>query len=185
MHIQEDHFYAEVIDPASGTLLGPGMKGELVLTTLTKEAFPVIRFRTGDICGITDEPCSCGRTTRRISRIHGRCDDALVIKGIKIIPDRIGDILQQIKGERPVFQLVAVRRGRQDQLEIWVEVTEQLFYDKMREQRSLVDFMSRKIATFIGITPKIKLVERGSLKREGDRVKPFVDRRLEMTMEDS
>src|SRR5208283_2058448 len=185
MHIQEDHFYAEVIDPASGTLLGPGMKGELVLTTLTKEAFPVIRFRTGDICGITDEPCSCGRTTRRISRIHGRCDDVLVIKGIKIIPDRIGDILQQIKGERPVYQLVAVRRGRQDQLEIWVEVTEQLFYDKMREQRSLVDFMSRKIATFIGITPKIKLVERGSLKREGDRVKPFVDRRLEMTMEDT
>ena len=185
MHIQEDHFYAEVVDPESGTLLGPGVKGELVLTTLTKEAFPVIRFRTGDICSITDEPCACGRTTRRLSRVYGRCDDVLVIKGINIIPDRIGDILQGIGGERPVFQLVAVRHGRQDQLEIWVEVTEQFFYDKMREQRSLVDFMSRKIATFVGITPKIKLVERGSLKREGDRVKPFVDLRLQMTMEDT
>jgi phenylacetate-CoA ligase len=184
MHIQEDHFYAEVIDPESGTILGPGMKGELVLSTLTKEAFPVIRFRTGDICSITDEPCACGRTTRRISRIYGRYDDMLVIKGINIIPDRIGDILQQIRGERPVFQLVAVRHGRQDQLEIWVEVTEQFFYDEMREQRTPVDLMSKKIANFIGITTKIKLVERGSLKRNDDRVKPFVDCRLEMTMED-
>jgi len=178
MHTQEDHFLAEVIDPQSGTVLGPGMKGELVLTTLTKEAFPSIRFRTGDISSITDEPCTCGRTTRRISRIYERCDDVVVIKGINIIPDRIGDILQQIRGERPVFQLVAVRQGRQDQLEIWVEVTEQLFYDKMREQRALLDYMSKKIANFIGITPKIKLVERGSLVREGGVVKPFVDRRV-------
>jgi phenylacetate-CoA ligase len=178
MHIQEDHFLAEVIDPQSGTVLGPGMKGELVLTTLTKEAFPSIRFRTGDISSITDEPCTCGRTTRRISRIFERCDDVVVIKGINIIPDRIGDILQQIRGERPVFQLVAVRQGHQDQLEIWVEVTEQFFYDKMREQRALLDFMSKKIANFIGITPTIKLVERGSLVREGGVVKPFVDRRV-------
>jgi phenylacetate-CoA ligase len=161
------------------------MKGELVLTTLTKEAFPVIRFRTGDICSINDIACTCGRTTRRISRIEGRCDDVVVIKGINIIPDRIGDILQQIRGERPVFQLVAVRHGHQDDLEIRVEVTEQLFFDKMREQRTLVDYMSRKIATFIGITPKIKLVETGSLKREGERVKPFLDRRFEATMEDT
>ena len=161
------------------------MKGELVLTTLTKEAFPVIRFRTGDICSITDEPCTCGRTTRRISRIDGRCDDVVVIKGINIIPDRIGDLLQQIRGERPVFQLVAVRKERQDQLEIRVEVTEQLFYDKMREQRTLIDFMGKKIANFIGITPKIKLVEKGSLKREGGIVKPFIDTRLKVKMEDT
>jgi len=179
MHIQEDHFLAEVIDPKSGTVLGPGMKGELVLTTLTKEAFPVIRFRTGDICSIADEPCECGRTTRRISRILERCDDVVVVKGINIIPERIGDILQEIRGERPVFQLVLVREGPRDQLEIWVEVTEQLFFDKMREQRTLVDLMSRKIANFIGITPKIKLVEKGSLRRQGERIKPFVDRRFE------
>ncbi|MHC1726393.1 MAG: phenylacetate--CoA ligase family protein [Syntrophobacteraceae bacterium] len=178
MHLQEDHFYAEVIDPESGRVLDPGMKGELVLTTLVKEAFPVIRYRTGDLCSIADEPCACGRTMRRISRIYERSDDVVIIKGINIIPDRIGDILEQIKGERPVFQLVAVRHGHHDELEIWVEVTEQLFYDKMREQRALVDFMSRKIANFIGITPKIKLVERGSLCRQGESVKPFVDRRF-------
>ncbi len=177
MHLQEDHFYAEVIDPVSGRVLDPGMKGELVLTTLTKEAFPVIRFRTGDLCSISEEPCPCGRTMRRLSRIHERSDDVVIIKGINIIPASIGDILEQIKGERPVFQLVAVRQGHQDQLEIWVEVTEQLFYDKMREQRALVDYMSRKIANFIGITPTVKLVERGSLTREGEKVKPFVDRR--------
>lgn len=179
MHLQEDHFYAEIIDPVTKRVLESGSEGELVITTLTKEAFPVIRYRTGDICSIMDEPCACGRTMRRISRIRGRCDETVIIKGINIIPERIGDILQQIKGERPVFQLVAVREGRQDQLEIWVEVTEQLFYDKMREQRSLVDFMCKKIANFSGITPRIKLVEKGSLPREGDRVKSFVDRRLE------
>lgn len=178
MHIQEDHFYAEVIDPQTGRVLEPGQKGELVLTTLTKEAFPVIRYRTGDMCSIIDDPCTCGRTMRRISRIDERCDEVVVIKGINIIPDRIGDILEGFQGERPVFQLVAVRDGHQDQLEIWVEVTEQLFYDKMREQRALVDYMSKKIANFIGITPKVKLVESGSLKREGDRVKPFIDRRF-------
>jgi phenylacetate-CoA ligase len=178
MHIQEDHFYAEIIDPESGRVLGPGEKGELVITTLTKEAFPVIRYRTGDLCSIIDEPCSCGRTMRRITRIDERCDEVVVIKGINIIPDRIGDILEQIKGERPVFQLVAVRQDHLDQLEIWVEVTEQLFYDKMREQRALVDLMRKRIANFIGITPRVKLVERGSLLRVGDRVKPFVDRRF-------
>ncbi|MEN6439862.1 MAG: phenylacetate--CoA ligase [Syntrophobacter sp.] len=178
MHLQEDHLYAEIIDPKTLQVLGPGQQGELVITTLTKEAFPVIRYRTGDLCGIIDGPCSCGRTMRRISRIVGRCDEVVVIKGINIFPGRIGEILEQIKGERPEFQLVAVRRGYEDRLEIRVEVTEQLFYDKMREQRALVDHMCKKIANFIGITPKIKLVEKGSLQREGGKVKPFIDRRL-------
>ena len=178
MHIQEDHFYAEIIDPESGEVLGPGKKGELVITTLTKEAFPVIRYRTGDMCSIIDEPCACGRTMRRISRINERCDEVVIIKGINIIPERIGDILEQIKGERPVFQLVATRRGHQDELEIWVEVTEQFFYDKMREQRALLDLMSKRITNFIGISPRIKLVEKGSLQREGEIVKKFVDHRF-------
>lgn len=178
MHLQEDHLYAEIIDPETLQVLGPGQHGELVITTLTKEAFPVIRYRTGDLCSIIDEPCPCGRTMRRISRILGRCDEVVVIKGINIFPGCIGEILEQIKGERPVFQLVAVRKGHEDRLEIRVEVTEQLFYDKMREQRALVDHMCRKIANFIGITPRIKLVEKGSLQREGGKVKPFVDCRM-------
>ncbi len=177
MHLQEDHFYAEIIDPQTQRVLGPGEEGELVVTTLTKEAFPVIRYRTGDMCSIIDNPCPCGRTMRRISRILRRCDEVVVIKGINIIPARIGEILEQIKGERPVFQLVAVRHGHEDHLEIRVEVTEQLFYDKMREQRALLDYMSRKIANFIGIRPAIKLVEKGSIEREGGQVKTFVDQR--------
>jgi len=177
MHLQEDHFYAEVIDPASGKLLEPGAEGELVITTLTKEAFPMIRYRTGDLSCIITDCCPCGRTFRRISRIRGRCDDVVVIKGINIIPERIGDILEQIKGERPIYQLVATRRRHQDQLEIWVEITEQFFFDKMREQRALVDLMRQKVANFIGITPRIKLVEKGSLERDGGMVKLFADRR--------
>jgi phenylacetate-CoA ligase len=177
MHLQEDHFFAEIIDPASGRVLEPGAEGELVITTLTKEAFPMIRYRTGDLSGIISEPCPCGRTFRRISRIRGRCDEVVVIKGINIIPERIGDIFQEIKGERPIYQLVATRVNHQDQLEIWVEVTERFFFDKMREQKALVELMQQKIANFIGITPWIRLVEKGSLERERGVVKLFVDRR--------
>lgn len=177
MHLQEDHFYAEIINPQTGEVLEPGEEGELVLTTLTKEAFPVIRYRTGDLCRLIPEPCACGRTFWRMGRIKGRCDDVVVIKGINIIPARVGDVLQQVRGRRPVYQLVAIRQGHKDQLEIWVEVTEELFFDKMREQRALVDMMRQKVANFIGITPRIKLVESGSLERENGQVKLFVDRR--------
>ncbi len=177
MHLQEDHFYAEIIDPATGKVLPPGEEGELVITTLTKEAFPVVRYRTGDRCSMNAGRCACGRTLQRISRIRGRYDNVVIIKGVNIIPERIGDILEELEGERPPYQLVATRHGHQDDLEIWVEITEKLFFDKMREQRTLVDSMREKVANFIGITPRIKLVEQGSLERLGDTVKLFVDRR--------
>ena len=177
MHLNEDHFYAEIIDPESGRVLGPGVEGELVITTLTKEAFPVIRYRTGDLTSLMEQPCACGRTMRAISRITGRSDDVVVIKGINIHPARIGDVLEQIRGERPPFQLVAMREKHRDQLEIRVEITEQLFYDKMREQKTLVESIQQKVANFIGISPRIKLVESGSLEREQGKVKQFIDRR--------
>jgi phenylacetate-CoA ligase len=177
LHIFEDHFIPEIINPQTGEVLPCGMTGELVFTTITKEAFPVIRYRTGDLCRIIDTPCRCGRTFRRISRIRGRCDDVVIVKGINIIPERIGDVLAEIEGERPEYQLVATRPGRQDELEIWVEVTERLFFDKMREQRGLVEAMMHRVANFIGITPRIKLVEKHSLERQDGVVKRFVDRR--------
>lgn len=179
MHLQEDHFYAETIDPETGKVLPPGEEGELVITTLTKEAFPVIRYRTGDLCRILSAPCPCGRTFHRISRLRGRCDDVVIIKGINIIPKHVGDILEQVKGERPVYQLTATRKGHKDELEIWVEVTERFFFDKMREQKALVELMQQKVTNFIGLTPRIKLVESGSLARENGIVKLFVDRREE------
>jgi len=177
MHLQEDHFLMEIIDPGTGQVLPTGELGELVITTLSKEAFPVIRYRTGDLCRIIPGPCGCGRTLRRISRIQGRSDNVVIIKGVNIIPERVGDILEQIEGERPVYQLVATRHDHHDELEIWIEISPKLFFDKMREQRSLVDVIRHKVANFIGITPTIKLVEGGSLEREGDVVKLFVDRR--------
>ncbi|HDL90011.1 MAG TPA: phenylacetate--CoA ligase family protein [Thermodesulforhabdus norvegica] len=178
MHIQEDHFLAEVIDPSSGEPVPPGELGELVLTTLTKEAFPVIRYRTGDLCRIIETPCACGRTFRRISRIEGRSDQVVVIKGVNIVPERIGDVLEKIKGERPPYQLVAIREGHEDHLEIRIAITEALFYDKMREQRALVDVMRQKVANFIGITPRIRLIENRSLRRdEKGNVILFIDER--------
>jgi phenylacetate-CoA ligase len=177
MHFQEDHFRMEIIDPHNGRVLPPGEEGELVITTLTKEAFPVVRYRTGDRCRIVGEPCPCGRTLHRISRILGRYDNVVIIKGVNIIPERVGDVLEQIEGERPVYQLVATRHQHQDELEIWVEINEKLFFDKMREQRSLMDAMLHKVANFIGITPRIRLVEKGSLERQDGVVKLFVDRR--------
>ena len=178
MHLQEDHFHCEIIDPASGKVLPREEEGELVITTLTKEAFPMIRYRTGDLCRILEEPCPCGRTFRRMSPIRKRCDNVVVIKGTNIIPERIGDVLEELKGARPIYQIVAVREGHQDQLEIWVEVTEQFFSDRMREQRTLVEVMKEKIANFIGISARVKLVEAGSLERENGSVRLFVDRRL-------
>jgi phenylacetate-CoA ligase len=177
MHLQEDHFLVEIIDPLTGGVLPPGEEGELVVTTLTKEAFPVIRYRTGDLCRIMPGPCGCGRTFSRIGPIRNRCDNVVVIKGINIIPERIGDVLQTLKGDRPIYQLVATRHEHRDELEIWVEVTDELFFDKMREQRTLVDAMSTKVANFIGITPRIKLVEKHSIERENGKAKLFVDRR--------
>lgn len=177
MHIQEDHFLAEIIDPVSGRVLEPGEEGELVITTLTKEAFPVVRYRTGDRCRMIPDPCPCGRTFQRISRIRGRYDGVVIIKGVNIIPERIGDVLESIEGERPPFQLVATRHGHQDELEIWVEITEKLFFDKMREQRTLADAMRDKVANFIGITPRIKLVEHGTLERVDGTIQLFVDHR--------
>ena len=179
MHLQEDHFFAEIIDPVTTEVLEPGREGELVITTLTKEAFPVVRYRTGDLCRFISEVCGCGRTFWRISRIRGRCDNVVVIKGINIIPERVGDVLESVQGKRPVYQLIATRDRHQDALEIWVEVTEQLFFDRMREQRLLVDVIRDKVANFVGISPRIKLVEGGSLVRENGVVKPFVDRRAE------
>lgn len=178
MHVQEDHFIVEIIDPSTGASLPAGSSGELVITTLTKEAFPVVRYRTGDLCRIIETPCPCGRTTVRISRIEGRSDGVVVIKGINISPQRIGEVLERIKGTRPPYQLVAIREGHEDHLEIRIGITEEFFFDKMRDQKSLVDEMRQKVANFIGITPRIKLVELNSLKRDKNgQVILFLDER--------
>jgi phenylacetate-CoA ligase len=177
MHLNEDHFIFEVVDPKTGENLQPGEVGELIITTVTKEAFPLIRFRTGDLCSMQSEPCQCGRSLARMSRVLGRTDQVIIVKGINIIPSRVGDLLEEILGSKPPYQLVVDREGHLDSLTVQVEVSEDLFFDKMREQRSLIERMGEKVAGGIGVTPRIILVEPGSIKREQETVFKVVDYR--------
>jgi phenylacetate-CoA ligase len=177
MHLNEDHFIAEVVDPETGKSMEPGEVGELIMTTITKEAFPLIRFRTGDLCSLKYQPCQCSRTLVRMSRVLGRTDQVIIVKGINIIPSRIGDILEEIQGIRPPCQLVVERVDYLDKLALLVEVSEDLFFDKMGEQRSLVDSIREKVAGGIGVTPRIQLVESGSINREEETAPGVVDRR--------
>jgi phenylacetate-CoA ligase len=177
MHLNEDHFIAEIVEPETGMSVEHGKIGELIITTITKEAYPLIRFRTGDLCSIKLEPCSCGRTLARMSRVLGRTDQVIIIKGINIIPSRVVDLLEEIQGARPPCQLVVDRKGHLDNLTILVEVSEDLFFDKMREQSSLVERMREKVTGGIGITPRITLVEPRSIHREEETSPGVIDRR--------
>ena len=177
MHLNEDHFIVEVVDPKTGKGLEPGEVGELIITTIAKEAYPLIRFRTGDLCSLQYQACQCGRTLVRMSRVLGRSDQVIIVKGINIIPSRVGDLLEEIQGARPPYQLVVERDGHLDSLTVLVEVSEELFFDKMREQRSLVERMREKVAGGIGVTPRIVLVESGSIDGETETAPGVVDRR--------
>jgi phenylacetate-CoA ligase len=181
MHLSEDHFIVEVVDPETGQVLEPGQTGELIITTITKEAFPLIRFRTGDLCSLEYGPCECGRTLARMSRVLGRTDQVIIVKGINVIPSRVGDIIEEVQGARPPCQLVVEREGNLDQLTVLVEVSEELFSDKIGVQRSLVDAVRKKVAVGLGVTPRILLVERGSIKREEETFSGVVDRRQRFT----
>jgi phenylacetate-CoA ligase len=177
MHLNEDHFLAEIIDPASGEVLPPGSRGELVLTTITREATPLVRFRTGDLTRLDYAPCPCGRTTARLARIRGRTDQVVVVKGINIFPERVGQILAAFTGEEPVYQLVVGREGPLDYLEVRIEVREGLFFDKMTLQRQFLQKLAHKLAQGIGVSPRVKLVEPGSINRAEETSPLVVDLR--------
>lgn len=177
MHLNEDHFYPEVVDPATGAPLPPGELGELVLTTLSREATPLIRFRTGDLTRLDFSPCPCGRTLARISRIAGRADQVVVVKGINIFPERVGQILAAVVGEAPVYQLLIGREGALDYLEVRLEVREGLFFDKMTAQREFVQKLTTKLAQGIGVTPRVKLVEPHSIDRARETSPLVIDLR--------
>jgi phenylacetate-CoA ligase len=180
MHLNEDHFLAEVVDPKTGAAAPPGKLGELVLTTITKEATPLVRFRTGDLCSLSYEPCPCGRTLARLSRIAGRADDVVIVKGINLFPSRVGQILSGLIGEagqEPVYQLVVGREGHLDYLEVRIEVREGLFFDKMTVQREFLQRLTHKLAQGIGVQPRVKLVEPGSISRDRETSPLVVDLR--------
>ncbi len=173
LHIAEDHFIAEIIDPVSLEPLPPGTEGELVVTTIAKEAFPLIRFRTGDLTRIDYTPCECGRTHCRISRIFKRCDDVLVVRGTSVAPEQIGRILNQISGFTPNFQLMVERIEDRDQLFVLIEVTDRYFFDQMRKQRRFVEHLHQQLSEFMGWEINVRLVEPGTF----DSNRPVVDKR--------
>jgi phenylacetate-CoA ligase len=177
MHIFEDHFLAETIDPDTGAPLPYGAKGELVFTSLTKEAFPVIRYRTRDITVLNPEPCSCGRTMVRMERVTGRTDDMLIIRGVNVFPSQFESVLFVIEGIEPHYQIIVDRRGAMDDVELLVEVSNQLFPGEMRELLAFEREIEHKLNTVLGIKVHVKLVEPKTLERTSGKAKRVIDKR--------
>lgn len=177
LHINEDHFLPEIIDPATGESLPPGKVGELVFTTLTKEAFPMIRYCTRDLTCIMDESCSCGRTLIKMARVRGRTDDMLIIRGVNVFPSQIESVLMEVEGIEPHYQIVVSRKGVLDELEVWVEVAPQIFTDAMRK---LVDFERKiedRLQAVLGLHAKVKLVEPKTIERTDGKSRRVIDKR--------
>ena len=179
MHVFEDHFLVETIDPTTGAVLPPGEEGELVFTTITKEAFPLVRFRTRDISRLMTEPCRCGRTLHRMDRITGRSDDMLIIRGVNVFPSQIEAVLMGIKGLEPHYQIIVDRVGNLDTLEVQVEVSEQLFEnaDEVKVLQNTERRIVKDIKDYLGVSAKVKLVEPKSLQRFEGKVSRVQDRR--------
>ncbi|WP_221252523.1 phenylacetate--CoA ligase family protein [Desulfuromonas versatilis] len=177
MHIFEDHFIPEIIDPDTGEVLPEGAVGELVLTTISKQAFPMIRYRTRDITRLHYQPCRCGRTHVRMEKTMGRSDDMLIIKGVNVFPTQIEEVLFQVEGCEPHYQLIVDRVGSMDTLEVQVEVNEKIFFDEMKMQRAFVDTVEKKLASALGVSAKVKLVEPSSIPRHEGKANRVTDRR--------
>lgn len=177
MHIFEDHFLPEIIDPDSGEVLPPGEKGELVLTNIVQEAIPLIRYRTRDITRLHYAQCPCGRSMVRMDKTMGRSDDMLIIKGVNVFPTQIEEVLFQVEGCQPHYQLVVDRQGTLDTLEVQVEVNEKIFFDEMKKQRAFVESLEKRLATNIGLHARVKLVEPSSMPRHEGKANRIIDRR--------
>lgn len=176
-HIFEDHFYPEIIDPQSGAILPDGEEGELVLTTLTKQAMPMIRYRTRDITSIQPTTCSCGRTIRRIKRISQRSDDMLIIRGVNVFPSQIETALLQVEGTLPHYQIEISREQGLDQLGIAVEINQSILSDTVRGMEELHQRISQAIERVIGVRAAVRLVEPRTLPRSEGKAKRVIDRR--------
>ncbi|MDO9558788.1 MAG: phenylacetate--CoA ligase [Syntrophales bacterium] len=180
MHVFEDHFLIEIIDPETGSVLPYGEKGELVFTTITKEAFPLIRFRSRDITTLNIAPCRCGRTHVRMDRVMGRSDDMLIIRGVNVFPSQIEAVLLNIEGVEPHYQLIVERVDTLDTIEVQVEVSEKLMDESEGEVRVLQN-MERRIVKdmkdYLGISAKVKMVEPKSLQRFEGKASRVIDKR--------
>lgn len=176
-HISEDHFIVEVIDPDTGEPRGLGEEGELVFTSLTKEAFPIIRYRTRDISVLTDEPCKCGRTTMRMKKVLGRTDDMLIIRGVNVFPSQIEEVLLSIEGVEPQYQLIVDKDGYLDTLELLVEVPQKFFTDSFKLLERLEQTIKQRLYSVLGLSVKVRLVEPRTLERSLGKAKRVIDKR--------
>ena len=177
LHIWEDHFIPEIINPETGEVLPDGEKGELVITTITKEGIPLIRYRTRDITRLIKEPCICGRTHARIERLSGRSDDMLIIRGVNVFPSQIESVLFSVEGIEPHYQLIVERDGNLDTLEVQVEVNEQTFSDEIKVLQGLSKKIKKDIKDFLGVTCKVRLVEPKTITRSEGKAKRVIDNR--------
>ncbi|MFW6061720.1 MAG: phenylacetate--CoA ligase family protein, partial [Planctomycetota bacterium] len=165
MHIQEDHFLVECVDPDTLEPVSPGEAGELVFTSLTKQAMPILRYRTRDFASLSDEPCPCGRTGVRMSRVLGRTDDMLIIRGVNVFPSQIEEALLRVEGTAPHYEIVVDRPGNLDEVTIRVEVRPEDLSDSMRQMQALRDRIDREVHSIAGIRAKIDLVSPQTLQR--------------------
>ncbi len=177
IHICDDHFYPEIINPETGEPLPPGEVGELVITTLTREATPLLRYRTRDITSIIPGKCQCGRTSTRIQRLMGRTDDMLIIRGVNVFPSQIEEVLVNIEGVEPHYQIIVDRVGALDVLEVQVEMNERLLSDEIKELEALEKKIQSEIESMLGIKVGVKLVEPKTIARSEGKAKRVIDKR--------
>ena len=177
LHLFEDHFYPEIIDPVSGQVLPDGAEGELVLTTLSKQAMPMIRYRTRDVTALLPEACDCGRTVRRIRRITRRSDDMFIIRGINVFPSQVETALLQVEGTLPHYQIVLTREKGLDNMEVQVEVTPEVFSDKIRALEALHAKLEAALEHVLGLRVAVTLVEPRTLARSEGKAKRVSDLR--------
>jgi phenylacetate-CoA ligase len=177
LHLFEDHFLPEIVDPATGAPLPDGAEGELILTTLSKQAMPMIRYRTRDITAIVPEPCGCGRTIRRMRRIGRRSDDMFIIRGVNVFPSQVEAALLRVEGTLPHYQIVLTREKGLDEMEVQVEVTADVFSDKVKALKELQQRLEHAVDHVLGIRAKVTLVEPRSIARSEGKAKRVIDRR--------
>lgn len=177
LHIFEDHFIAEIINPETEEVLPYGETGELVFTSITKEAFPIIRYRTRDVTSLNPEPCICGRTHIRMKKVSGRTDDMLIIRGVNVFPSQIESVLMKSKDIQPHYQLVVDRVDNLDTLTVLVEVGQEFFSDEIKTLQNMEHKLSNDIKEYLGVSAKIKLVEPKTIERSEGKAVRVIDKR--------
>ena len=177
MHFAEDCFIPEIINPVTGEVLPIGQEGELVITTINKEGFPLLRYRTKDITHLIEEKCKCGRTSIRMAKVKGRCDDMLIIKGVNVYPSQIESVVVGIEHISPYYQLVVTKQGPFDALEVQVELNDASLLEKFAELEKLENLLRNKIHSCLGLDCKIRLREPKSIERTAGKSKRVIDLR--------